>query len=168
MAKQIGFMVPEWGFSSRGRGLGRVLATSNLTLDTTHNFSRSKKSGMLSVAFVEGRPVVVLVIGDAVEAVEVITKTVGDSVPERVQRKLKILRRRLALGVMEVFFKVRGQQWVLHRISMRPEWGRWWHSRLHWACEELLGLIEKGKKEGEAGQQKRLFITQHMRPKVGH
>ncbi len=167
LAKQIGFFVPEWGFSSRGMGAGRVVTTNNLTLDATHNFSKSKKSGMLSVAFVEGQPIVVVMVGDAMQAVHAITKTMYNAVPEGVQRKLKILRRRLALDVIEVFFKVKEQDWVLHRISIRPEWGRWWHSKLSWVCERLLVSIKsRGRKAEEV--HKKLFIARHLRPRVGH
>lgn len=167
VAEQVGFVVPEWGFSSRGNRVGKLIATNNLTLDTTHNFSKSNKPGMLSVAFIEGQPVVVILIGDAMHAVHAITVSVYSTVPEGVQRRLKALRKRLSLDVIEVFFKVRRGDWVLHRISMRPEWGRWWHNRLDWVCERLLIFIKSKSKKTEEGLKK-LYIAQHMRPKVGH
>lgn len=166
VAKQEGFVVPKWGFSSRGNRMNGLVTTNNLTLDTTHNFSKSQKPGMLAVAFVEGQPIVVILIGDAMQAVHAVTKTVYYTVPEEVLHRLKALRRRLSLDVIEVFFKVRQTDWVLHRISTRPEWGRWWHSKLGWASDQLL-LSIKSQREKAREVRKKLFIARHMRPRVG-
>ena len=168
VAAKVNISVPRWHFSSSGEHPFYFVCTGNTTLDSTHNFSKSYKPGLLSVEFIEGDPVLILAIGSGFLAIGADKERRCYRVPNKLKIKLQRLQKVLALDVVECFFKIRQGVWILQRISTRPEWIRWWRDNTKWVCEAILVVLEGKQQSNDIVVKKALFIDQRLRPNIGY
>ena len=165
IAASAGISTPQWGFCSQASINRNYVCTGNQSLLQNHNFAKSYARGMFSMEYIEGIAVVVLIVEDTVIVRQADRSFHNIVIPPKMLTKLHALRKKMSQNVIELFFKVTGESWVLHRISTSPEWQRWWLKDLPITAKALFKAL--GIKSKQETKKKKAFIKTTLRPFCG-
>ena len=165
LAHAVGLDVPKWNFCSQKSLPIAYLSTANKSLLHNHNFSQSSSTGMLAIEYIQGDPVVVLVIGKKIVARRIKSLEVNIQIPIKVSSKMLKLKMQLGIDVCEIFCKINDGRWIVLRVVTKPEWGRWWLRDLDSYAGYLLDLLKPP--QGKKPKKHPMFIKKNLRPFCG-
>ena len=162
LAHAVGLDVPKWNFCSQKSLPITYLSTANISLLHNHNFSQSSSTGMLAIEYIQGDPVVVLIVGKRVVARRIDSLEVNIKIPIKISLKMLKLKMQLGIDVCEIFCKINQGSWIVLRVVTKPEWERWWLQDIDSIAGCLLDLLKMP--QGKKPRRHPMFIKKALRP----
>ena len=121
-----GIKTPTWSYSSKKNNtMCGVSYYSISQFIGAGDFRLSTQVNDFNIAYVVGRPVICLVVGEKVFA-KALANGGCIELPTTLKVNLIKLRCNMNLVIMQVFFKISAEeQWVLHHLTPDMEWQYW-------------------------------------------